>query len=193
MNDFSHIDDEFVDKCIKSGELQLTKDERSSHFLPVTWLVIVAIIWAAFGIYKIIEKALSGELVLSDFEIILYSLFFFLASYFIYRMQKNVLQFFIIRSDLLLSKKYKMVNSIGKKLNWEKVFENDNIIIGKTSNFLLWGEQITVIFHENTVMVNSICDPHKKISIYGPNHKNVNAFFYKFEAVKQKRTKEISE
>ncbi len=44
MNDFSHIDDNFVDQCIKSGQLQLTKDERWSHFLPVIWLVIVAIV-----------------------------------------------------------------------------------------------------------------------------------------------------
>lgn len=194
MKDFSHIDDEFVDRCIKSGELQLTKDERWSHFLPVTYLVIAAISFAAFGIYKIIEKIFSGELILSDFGIILGSLFFILASYLSYRMQKNALQFFIIRSDSLLSKKYKIVNSVGKKLNWKKVFEKDNIIIGKTPfNFSSWGEQITVIFYQDKVLVNSICDPDKKTSIYGPNHKNINAFFYKFEAAKQKRIKEISE
>lgn len=193
MNDFSHIDDEFVDRCIKSGELQLTKDERWSHFLPVIFLVIVAIIWGGFGIYKIIEKIFSGELILSDFSMILGSLFFVLASYLIHRMQNNVLQFFTIRSDSLFSKKYKIVNSVGKKLNWKKVFEKDNIIIGKTPfNGSSWGEQITVIFYQDKILVNSICDPDKKASIIGPNHKNINAFFYKFEAAKKKQIKETT-
>lgn len=193
MNDFSHIDDDFVDKCIKSGQLQLTNSERWSHFLPVTSLVIITVVFGSIGIYKIIEKTFSGELVLFDFEIVLFFLLFVIASYFIYRKQNNALEFFIITTDLSLGEKYNIVNSVGEKLNWKKVFEKDDIIISKTPfNGSSWGEQITIIFYQDKVLVNSICDPHKKISIIGPNHKNINAFFYKFEDAKQKRPEEIS-
>lgn len=183
MNDFSYIDDDYIDECIKTGELQLTDDEKGSHFAPIKYFVIAPIIFFVFGLYNIITKGISLDINSSGFGLILASFGFLLIIFYLYRIQKKALQFFSFESDLPINEKRKVINIAGEKIHWDKVLEKENIIIGNTSNIFLWGERITVILHGDTVMINSISDPYKKTNIFAPNYKHINAFVDEFNSV----------
>ncbi len=181
MNDLSHINNDFVAKCIETGELQLTEYEQRSHFTPVKYLLIISIVFFGTGVIEILMNGFAFDINSIGFGLLLSSLCFLLFSYLVYRMQKNVLQFFSFETDLTSNEKRKIVNSVGEKLNWEKVFDRNNTIIFKAFNLFLWGEQITVIFHGKNIMLSSISDPSKKTNLFAPNHKHINTFIDEFE------------
>ncbi len=56
---------------------------------------------------------------------------------------------------------------------------DEKIIIAKTHPSIFsgsWGEQITILFDDDRILINSICDPDKKSSVVsmGRNKKNVS-------------------
>ena len=98
------------------------------------------------------------------------------------------LGFFIIQYRRLRFKKfeinlpqekiYKALTKTAKELNWYFVYGTEDIAVAKRKGGFTtgsWGEQITVIFDNNQVLINSICDPDKWSSIasFGRNKQNV--------------------
>ncbi|WP_136668314.1 hypothetical protein [Flavobacterium sp. H122] len=72
-----------------------------------------------------------------------------------------------------------IIEKVAKELEWTSYVVNKKMIIAKTHpNFFSgsWGEQITILFDKNQVLVNSICDPDKRSSVVsmGRNTKNMN-------------------
>jgi hypothetical protein len=65
-----------------------------------------------------------------------------------------------------------------KELDWYFVNGGENFAIAKRKGGFTtgsWGEQITVLFDNNEILINSICDPDKWSSIasFGRNKQNV--------------------
>ncbi|MDJ1497635.1 hypothetical protein QNI19_32145 [Cytophagaceae bacterium DM2B3-1] len=63
------------------------------------------------------------------------------------------------------------------ELGWVPYLMDEEVIIAKTYPRLLsgsWGERITILFDNNKVLVNSICDPdkHSSVVLFGGNEKN---------------------
>ncbi len=82
--------------------------------------------------------------------------------------------------EINLSKEiiYDALTKTAKELNWNFVYGTDNIAVAKRKGGFTtgsWGEQITVIFDNNQVLINSICDPDRRSSIasFGRNKQNV--------------------
>ena len=68
---------------------------------------------------------------------------------------------------------------VAKELEWTLYVNNKKMIIAKTHPSFFsgsWGEQITILFDKNRVLVNSICDLEKRSSVVsmGRNKKNMN-------------------
>jgi len=64
---------------------------------------------------------------------------------------------------------------------WETYLNKENYFVAKTHPTPLsgsWGEQITIIWDNHNIYINSICDPDKRSSIVsmGRNKKHIKSF-----------------
>lgn len=171
------MNNQIIKKCIKKNELQLSFWNKISHY----WAVIFALIIPICSIiYKIIDAINKTERSSRDGEIYLFVIPITL-SFLFYLLQKKRLSFKIVETKLNIDEIYKIVDETAKELGW--------IINKRTNKYLTantnpkftsgsWGEQITIIFIENKILVNSICDLNKKSSLVsmGRNKKNEQTF-----------------
>ena len=96
-----------------------------------------------------------------------------------YRLQKRRLKFKSIDTKLTRDELGPIIEKVAKELEWTPFVNNKKIIIAKTHPSFFsgsWGEQITILFDKNRILVNSICDPDKRSSVVsmGRNKKNMN-------------------
>ncbi len=171
------MNNKIIKKCIEENELQLSFWNKINHFWVVIFALIIPICFTAFKIIDIINKkerpSKEGDIYVFIIPIILSFLF--------YLLQKKRLSFKIVETKLSIDEIYKVVDETAKELGW--------IINQKTNKYLTantnpkftsgsWGEQITIIFAENKILVNSICDLNKKDSLVsmGRNKKNEQTF-----------------
>jgi hypothetical protein len=73
---------------------------------------------------------------------------------------------------------------VAEKLKWEFISTTNDAYIAKTNPGFFsgsWGEQISVLFYQDSVFVNSICDPNKRSSVvsWGRNSENENTLIDK--------------
>jgi hypothetical protein len=71
-----------------------------------------------------------------------------------------------------------VLTKTAKELDWYFVAGGENFAVAKRKGGFTtgsWGEQITVLFDNNQIFINSICDPDKWSSIasFGRNKQNV--------------------
>jgi hypothetical protein len=133
----------------------------------------------------VIDLIRNGETFFKEGEvwfIVVPSILLFLT----YRLQRNRLKFFLVYSTLDIKQLKKVISDVAKDLDWVTISSNKNVYTAKTFPGFFsgsWGEHITVLFHANTVYINSICDPDKKSSIvsFGRNRKNVQTLIRKIE------------
>ena len=96
-----------------------------------------------------------------------------------YKLQSDRLKFTEIHTTLPRQQLNDIIEKVGSDLKWSPDEINDEFIIVKTHPSFLsgsWGEQITILFDTNRVLVNSICDPDNISSVVsmGRNKKNEN-------------------
>lgn len=96
-----------------------------------------------------------------------------------YRLQRSRLKFKSIDTNLTRAKLDPIIKKVAKELEWTLYVVNKKIIIAKTHPSFFsgsWGEQITILFDKNRILVNSICDPDKRSSVVsmGRNKQNMN-------------------
>lgn len=171
--------EEDIKYSIETGELKLSNWDRFTHFsLPgVLFLMpVIAIITHLWFYLKGSPIPLTRENIL-----------IFIVPVFVpatlgilfYKIQKNRLQFKSVETKLTREELANVIENLSIKLEWEPVINKKNVFIAKTSPGFFsgsWGEQITVLFDKNKVLVNSICDPDKQSSVVsmGRNKKNTN-------------------
>ena len=81
----------------------------------------------------------------------------------------------------------RIIELTGEELKWMPFYVDDQIIIAKTFPGFWsgsWGEQITIMFDNGRILMNSICDPDKKSSVFsnGRNTKNINLLVERVKA-----------
>ncbi|WP_124642924.1 hypothetical protein [Amniculibacterium aquaticum] len=97
----------------------------------------------------------------------------------LYFMQKKKLKFKTIKINNSKEKILECIEKVAEKLKWYPEEITDEYIIAKTRPSFFsgsWGEEITIVFDGNKILINSICDPDKQSSVVsmGRNKKNVN-------------------
>ena len=66
-----------------------------------------------------------------------------------------------------------------KELNWKLITVTGDMIVAKTRfSWSSWGELITIVRDNQRILINSICDPGKWVSVasYGRNKNNREVF-----------------
>ena len=100
-----------------------------------------------------------------------------------YRYQIRQLELKQIPTKFATAEVSEIVAEIAKRNNWEVKHNTKTFIMLRTHPPFWsgsWGEQITLLFDDGTVWVNSICDPNKRTSIVsmGRNKENIQTLAY---------------
>lgn len=167
---------EIYNKSIETCELQLTKlGDKVTHFSVVGYLLIFpTMIWC----FHLVDFVIGNPIFLREGEIWLATIPAILAII-AYRIQKQRLKYRVIKTNLKKEKLKELIIEVAKELEWERGTFSTKTYISSTSPRWWsgsWGEQITIIFSEDYVYINSICDLNKKSSIvsWGRNRRNEN-------------------
>lgn len=167
--------DEQIKYSLHTGELKISNRDKFSHYGIVGFLFIIPTTFLFLftkdyfqGTAKSIKE---GEI----WFIIIPSILAFL----FYKIQKKRLKLISIETNLTRGELDIMIENVAKKLEWHPYFIDERVFIAKTFPSFLsgsWGEQITILFDKNRILINSICDPDKNSSMIsmGRNKKNIN-------------------
>lgn len=170
------MNSKILKKCIDKKELQLSFWEMVTHYWICVFFLVVPITIIVSKIINFIkeeDKSREGEIYMIIIPILLSILFGLL--------QKRRLSFkvFNIENDRKILNE--VVEQTATELGWIIDRRNKNYIKAHTNPGFLsgsWGEQITIIFDGNRILINSICDLDRKTSLVsmGRNKKNEQTF-----------------
>jgi hypothetical protein len=161
-----------IEDSLNQNKLQLSFCDKANHFGIVIFCCFISACGAFlpkdhFNIYFVIVPALIGLL--------------------FYIIQSNRLHFKEIHTTLSRQELGDVIKKIGHELEWHIAKTASKYLIAKTDPPFVsgsWGEQITILFDKDRVLVNSICDPGKKSSVVsmGRNKKNMRRLIEEIEA-----------
>lgn len=105
-----------------------------------------------------------------------------------YKFQKKRLKFKSIKTELTREELDPIIEQVANELKWTPYIVNKKMIIAKTYPSFMsgsWGEQITILFDKDSVLVNSICDPDKRSSVVsmGRNTQNEKTLLERIKTV----------
>lgn len=160
---------------LQNNKLRLSFWDKISHFSIVGFLLFIPLIF----VFLQLKDALNGtSRPVKESEIYFLIIPTLLALLF-YKLQSDRLKFKEVFTTLSRQQLTVIIEKVGNNLKWYPEKINNEVIIAKIHPSFFsgsWGEQITILFDTNRVLVNSICDPDKKSSVVsmGRNKKNVN-------------------
>lgn len=168
---------EQIQYSLKNRKLKLSYREKFSHYGIVVFCFFVPVLFMLFHLKDFLlgtpKPLSSGVLWFIGIPTILGIMFYFL--------QEKRLNFKEVNTNLTRVDLDKIIDKIANELEWDLIVEKKSIVKAKTHPGFLsgsWGEQITILFDNGKVLINSICDLDKKSSIIssGRNRQNVNKF-----------------
>jgi len=165
---------DIYDKSIKTHELQLVGFWPSlSHFGLVGFLMFMP---AMVLFFHLLDYFQNNPTSFQDGELSIIIIPPILAIV-VYLIQKRRLRFRIIQTKLNHIQLKKILINVAEELEWEFISSAKEAYVAKTNPSFFsgsWGEQITILFYQDYVFVNSICDPKKRPSVvsWGRNRKN---------------------
>lgn len=167
-----------VKNSIKDRELKLGRSDRFTHFEIVFWLIFLASIMPALFLYDLIAY---GQIKLAAPVSTAIGVFTFIPSILaiiFYSVQKRRLALTEIKTPLTREQLRDLILQLAENKKWEARNNRKTFMIMKTHPSFWsgsWGEQITVLFDDRRVWVNSICDPEQQTSVVsmGRNKNNV--------------------
>ncbi|MEY8848584.1 hypothetical protein AB9K26_07200 [Psychroserpens sp. XS_ASV72] len=149
---------------LKNGELKLSFWETVQHYGIVGFCFVIPITLTVMHLKDYFENSpkpiKSGEICFLIIPTLLGIIFFYL--------QKSRLKFKEVNTNLNKIQLNKIIEKVAEELEWDFHFSNPKAIVAKTHPGFLsgsWGEQITILFDNKKVLVNSICDLDKKSSL----------------------------
>lgn len=165
--------EEQIQKTIETGYLQLKLKYKLKHyFFPIVSFTLMPVIHLILMInnplFHHTERLVWMYLI--SYSVGLAVLF----------LQRNRLKMKVIETNLPYNEIMKRIEKLANELKFIPVFSTEKVLIArrfpvgfKTS----WGEQITLIFNKNKILINSICDPEQQVSLvsFGRNAEKINA------------------
>jgi hypothetical protein len=145
-------------------ELQLSFWQKTTHYGIVIGILIIPI--------TIIILSVKNRLNESENDFPENQLWFIiipiLISILFYLLQKRRLKFKVIDTNLNVIEIKKIITEIEEQRKWIKNKNTENYYTATTYPSFFsgsWGELITIIFAENRIYFNSICNPNEKSSV----------------------------
>jgi len=166
------MDADLINKSIEKGELQLEFWEKITHFSIVLCSFSFAVFVPLMALfYQIYEP--TG---IKNYGVLWFSPVFAIVGLIFYFIQKKRLKLTSIKANIGREEFDKIIEKISNKYGWQISKNTSKVIIAKTPfSGGSWGEQVTIIFDGNNLLLNSICDPDKRTSVvsFGRNNQNV--------------------
>jgi hypothetical protein len=172
---------------LQTKKLQLSLWDKVTHFAIIGVLLGIPLMVILFHLKELVNgKPASinqeGEIYFIMGSIIL--------AIFFYKLQSDRLKFKEVHTTMSRQKLNDIIEKVGKELKWYPEEISEHIFIAKTHPSFFsgsWGEQITIVFDTNKVLVNSICDPDQKSSVVsmGRNKKNVRRLIEEIDRANQ--------
>lgn len=162
-------------RSLQTKKLQLPFWDRLSHFGIVFFTLFIPLANLSLYLKGIIYKSPKA---FTD-DTLYITIIPTIVAFAFYKIQSAKLKFKEIETSLSRQQLNDIIEKVSTELEWDQVKNNKHIIVAKTHPPLLsgsWGEQITILFDKNKVLLNSICDPDKRSSVVsmGRNKQNVN-------------------
>lgn len=175
--------DEQIKYSIQTERLKLSISDKFSHYGIVGFFFIMP----AMGAFLYLKDYFDGTIKTLEAGKILFMIIPLILGILFYLLQRKRLNLKFIETNLNREDIDKIIENVSLKLKWHPSVSNENIIIAKTTPSFFsgsWGEQITILFDKNRILINSICDLEQKSSVvsFGRNKKNVNTLL---EAIKK--------
>ncbi|RVU00526.1 hypothetical protein EOD41_11015 [Mucilaginibacter limnophilus] len=161
-------------ESVKTGQLQLVGFwPNFSHFGLVAYLLFIP---AAALLSNLIGYFQNSPFIFQerDLGMIIIPLILAIIAYII---QKRRLNFRLVQTNLSHIQLKEILKQTAKEHEWILISSTNYAYVGQTNPSFFsgsWGEQITILFYNNCVLINSICDPQKRASVasWGRNRKN---------------------
>ena len=174
--------DEVINKSIDTNELQLTSWEKFDHYGIVFFSFLIPLM----PLYFYLKDLINGDSDGLNFGMLLFIIIPSIIGLLFYRLQRNRLKFKIVETNLPKDEVIKIINQVATELKWKIYKTSDKIIEAKTYPSFFsgsWGEQITILFDNKRILVNSICDLDQRSSVVsmGRNKKNMNKLIQEIE------------
>lgn len=171
-----------VDHSLQTNKLRLNFWDNVSHYSIVGFLSLIPLTVVFFHLRYLLNSTPKpiGKV---EIHFIIIPILLALLHY---KLQSDRLKFKEVFTTLSRQQLHAIIEKVGNELKWHPQEINKNLIIAKTHPSFFsgsWGEQITIIFDTNRVLVNSICDPDKTSSVVsmGRNKKNENKLIKEIE------------
>jgi len=149
--------------------LELSTYEWFTHYLPVLFPLFISFVSLAIPIFQ------PGGRDMTAFVLIPIPI-----AYLLYRIQTKALRFTKATTPQPADKNFSLLRSLALEQEWKPINELPGVkIVLRTKGFPAtlssWGEQVTVLFQDQNIYVNSICDPSKHSSMFagGRNQENI--------------------
>mgnify|MGYP006144381341 CR=1 FL=1 len=164
-----------LEQFIINGKVNLTFWEKLTHYS----ILFISTGLSAMGVgYMIFSKDSAS------FERALYLFCFcFTITVVFYFIQKRRLRFIIIETSLDEKQLAEVINYVSKRQNWKQISRSKNHYIAICNDTFLfgnyWGERITILYDDDKIFFNSICDPNKRSSVTAWNRNWYHAKIFK--------------
>ncbi|MCD8102216.1 MAG: hypothetical protein LUE26_06565 [Alistipes sp.] len=163
--------DELVDYAVQTRTLKLTVWEKISYFFPP--FVIAATAAAIFGLR--LADRLNGvsDKVLStgDMALIIGLLF---GAGIIYSLISDRLRFTVVDTILDISQFHIFIKDITDHYGFRiESWQKESVLFDTATGPLTTKTQVTVIYRDNKVYINSICPPYERQLFSSNNEKNI--------------------
>lgn len=156
------MENDLLEKSIETGELQLPSWQKTTHFSIVRWSFVFAVFVPLMVLFYQIFDPASNK----NYGVLWSSPIFAIVGVVFYFIQKKRLKLTVIKANISREEFDKIIEKISNKYGWQISVNTSKEIVAKTP-FLgkSWGEQVTIIFDGNNLLVNSICDPDQRSSV----------------------------
>ena len=167
--------EEQIEYSIKEERLKLGFWDKFTHYFVVVFIFLIPLFFIIFFIKDFFQGKQNNFKIEETIALI----GLLLVGVLCYKIQRKRLNFKTVKTHLNRNDIASIIDEVAKELEWDMYEVSDKFIIAKTHPSFLsgsYGEQITILFYNDLVLINSICDPNKKSSMIsmGRNKKNEN-------------------
>ena len=176
------MEKKLIPKAIATKRVILNQEESNTHYAGVKKIALFPL----FLGLMMIGFAFVGKTII-NFSFVLNVFFFFLVFVLVLLYnQWNRLAFKIITTTLPRKEINPIIDEVTQELNWKVNINKKTLVKAYTYPSFFsgsWGEMITIVFDDDQIMINSICNPdaQSSMSAMGRNRKNEQRFLKKIK------------
>jgi len=162
-----------INYSFETKRLPYTFWQKLKHFYPAIILVLIPLCFSALYL----RNYFSGMPIANGLIFTGVMLLLFIVGIILFIRQINRLKFKSVKCTITKHELEVTVKKVADELEWNIDAIHGRFIIASTDPGFFsgsYGEQVTILYSNNEVLVNSVCDPNKTTSVVsmGRNNKN---------------------